>query len=179
VKRLFLGIGLDQDTRSGLQPALEKLHREVQHQALRWVRPEKLHLTLGFLGPTPEETLSEIFSAAEGLRKPSPFRLTFDEIGGFPDLRRPRVLFWGIRTVPELADLHEEIRRALPIDDKPFHPHLTLARVSPGSPAVGQAVVRALAEIEVAPIEQEVTHFSLFESMPSGEYVVLREFPLV
>ncbi|HSG29859.1 MAG TPA: RNA 2',3'-cyclic phosphodiesterase [Candidatus Krumholzibacterium sp.] len=109
----------------------------------RWIPPENFHLTLKFLGDTDRSTLSAIEDAAcEVAAATSGFELVFGDFGGFPDLKRPRVLFYGItegfRHLAALAGRIDEATAKLgfPPETRPFKAHLTLARIkselSPG-----------------------------------------------
>jgi RNA 2',3'-cyclic 3'-phosphodiesterase len=101
----------------------------------RWVRVEGLHVTLRFLGATPDVRLQELAqvlaSAARGF---APFRVDLTGGGAFPTPERPRVLWIGIGNgATEFASLarrldEELVRLGWQSDDRPFQPHLTLAR---------------------------------------------------
>jgi 2'-5' RNA ligase len=109
----------------------------------RWARPEGLHLTLAFLGPGPEASevapLLADCAAAHGR-----FRLQTSALGGFPSLRKARVLWLGVEEEPRLRRLAADLRRRLqeagvPFDAKPFAPHITLARLKAPSDLEGLA----------------------------------------
>jgi len=124
-------------------------------RSIRWVRPEGLHLTLKFLGEIPEEQLPAIFTALEtALCGRSSFHFRLSGLGGFPNLRRPRVLWIGIREGGEpLRELAGAVEKALvpcgfPPEKRPFSPHLTIGRVR--SPRDLQAVLERLPDIEYA-----------------------------
>lgn len=94
------------------------------------------HLTLAFLGdlePGRVEPLVALLTSR--LSNRPAFEAVLEGVGAFPDPRRPRVVWVGLtRGAPELARLAEEIRRALlefgiPVEERPFFPHLTLFRV--------------------------------------------------
>lgn len=101
-----------------------------------WMRPENLHLTLRFLG---EVTPKQASAYADSLRPLAsalaPLELVAEGLGAFPSLRRPSVLWAGVRAVS--GDLTAVQRAAeacavaigLSPESKPFHPHLTLGRV--------------------------------------------------
>lgn len=62
------------------------------------------------------------------------------------------------------------------LDAKPLSPHVTLARVSPGSKEVGRLLTAY--PIDVQPVEFSINTFALYHSAPDGAYTVLREFAL-
>ena len=133
--RLFLAINFAPEVRRAVADAAAPLRAVAPN--LSWVREPQLHLTVKFLGEQPEDMASRI---AEAIRKVgSRNRVVDAEIGGigaFPNFRRPRVVWIGVTPEPKLELLHHDIESAceslgLPLDGKPFRPHLTLARVKP------------------------------------------------
>lgn len=103
---------------------------------LKWVRPEIIHLTVRFFGELDRKQLAKASEAIRSLdRDYAAPRASFGEIGAFPSRRRPQVIWLGIDDpggeVVELADrVDMAIRRSgFGRADKPFVPHLTLARV--------------------------------------------------
>ena len=100
------------------------------------MRPEGIHLTLKFLGETAAEKSESVRAALSGVHSPSPIRIRIAGWGFFPSERRPRVLWAGVEAGPELAELASAIEGVLeplgiPAEEKPFRPHLTLARLDP------------------------------------------------
>lgn len=107
------------------------------------------HLTLAFLGEIAEERLAPL---VEGLRPRlgafAPFEAVLEGVGAFPDARRPKVVWVGFsRGGPELQALAEAIRSGLaalglPVEARPFVPHLTLFRVrGPGEARRARALL--------------------------------------
>jgi 2'-5' RNA ligase len=183
MKRLFIGIEIEGEARQATEALLTRLRDEVVHQAVRWVRPEKAHVTVLFLGHVPDERLPAIEAAcATASPNAEAFELTLSALGGFPDLRRPRVVWLGLEDSPALDALHAMFRDALadltPLEDRPFQPHITLARVSPGSPAVGQRVQTISDAVGSLDSRWPVTHAVLFESTPDGRYLALGRYEL-
>src|SRR4051812_3874626 len=86
--RLFIAIEIPQrESLAALQKRLQPLDKA---RAIRWTTPESIHLTLKFLGNTPASSQSEIEAALiEAARDHSPFDLTIEGVGCFPDLRKP------------------------------------------------------------------------------------------
>ena len=133
--RIFVGIDLDDDIRTKTARFLDGV-RGFAPDA-RWVRPEALHITLKFIGeqkPEQVAAITERLSLAEGKRA----EIRFAGSGFFPTAKAPRVFWIGIQSGPELAELASSVDSALaelqiPREDRPFSPHLTLARGSGGS----------------------------------------------
>jgi 2'-5' RNA ligase len=143
------------DVRGGIGAIMEKLaggpvDRRGPGQP-RWVRVDGLHLTLRFLGATPDERQPELAAAiATVAADVRPFQVVLSGGGAFPNQYRPRVLWIGIgEGAAELDALERrvdvELRRlGWSADDRPFNAHLTLARTDGVSDA--DAVARRLVE---------------------------------
>jgi 2'-5' RNA ligase len=121
----------------GLLESLAAVQGELRRRGVqaRWTRPENLHLTLRFLGDVPAERVANLATALRSaVAGHSGFRLTSAGIGVFPGLRRPRVLWAGLRgATADLARLQQEIEERLeaigfPREARDFHGHLTLGR---------------------------------------------------
>jgi RNA 2',3'-cyclic 3'-phosphodiesterase len=182
--RLFIAIELTNEIRSAVEELLGEL-RKTAPQA-KWVRTENLHVTLKFLGRTEPDKLEAIQEALGSLRSPEPVALDFHGLGFFPNEKRPRVFWMGMKASANLPPLAEAIDRAMhklgfPLETRPFAPHLTLARFEPpGLPAkLGPAVMENSTRKFGSLTAQE---FHLIESKlkPTGaEYTTLQSFPFV
>jgi 2'-5' RNA ligase len=122
-------------------PILRKIE-EVQgdlrsiHADVRWVNPEKIHLTLKFFGNIEESRIDPIFtSIEEPIRNTLPFSLKVRGVGVFPHLKNPRVIWMGLVDEREVfISFQKQIEIQLEKigfqpEDRPFHPHLTLGRM--------------------------------------------------
>jgi RNA 2',3'-cyclic 3'-phosphodiesterase len=103
---------------------------------IRWIRPEAIHLTLKFFGDISENDVASIAVVVEKAAVgAAPFTLSIGGAGVFPDQRRPRVLWLGMTgDVPRLLSFQRELEGELgmigfPEEERPFRPHLTLARI--------------------------------------------------
>ena len=182
--RLFIAVPLSQELTDRaaalLPPALPALKR---------VRPELMHLTLAFLGWTPDEQLDAVVDAARaaatGHRR---FDLAFAGAGRFPASGRPRVVWLGIGQGTEaLAALAARVTTALRadglrFDDRPFAPHLTLARLrTDASGPEARTVAAALAGLRVPELRAPIDRIEVVESVlsPTGpRYTARAEVPL-
>jgi len=122
-------------------PALEAILRYQEQlrqfpAKVRWARPEQMHLTLKFLGEIEEpqaETVAEALKNLAGQNQA--FEAELKGLGGFPDLRRPNVLWAGVQSGSEgLTRLADRVERAVKDlgfkkEKRPYRPHLTLGRV--------------------------------------------------
>jgi 2'-5' RNA ligase len=103
----------------------------AEHPELRWTPPEQWHLTLAFLGEVDDRSREDL---AERLRRAAtrhaPPVLSLGSAGRFGD----RVLWTRVRgDVEPLRRLAASVRAAarrarLPVEERPYRPHLTLAR---------------------------------------------------
>lgn len=157
---------------------------------VRWVRVESVHLTLKFIGHAvadgDTQKLDELRSALAAIRSNEPIELHLRGIGFFPNERRPRVVWCGIESSPNLAQLASKIDQALaplgiPREKREFVPHLTLARIEPPRPV--EALARAAEELRSTDFgSARERQFYLFESKlkPSGaEYTKIEAYAFV
>jgi len=181
--RLFTALDISDDARSALVALLRELERAAP---FRWSRPSNLHITTKFIGGWQEADRQGLSRALAGVPKLGPIPISVRGIGWFPNPHTPRILFAGIQSGPELAELHRQTDAAchsigIPAEDKPFNPHLTLARV-PSKEGL-QDVRQRIAQLPEAEFGQFMaTAFHLYESVPKAggaEYIKLEEFPLL
>ena len=141
--RLFVAADLSEAVRQALAAEQARIKAALggSHASLRWVKPEHAHLTLVFIGNVDDARVPAVVDAiAADIDRPS-FDATFEGAGVFPPRGAPRVLWIGISTgASELVELQRVITSriaalALPIEDRAFHPHLTLARWRESRPA--------------------------------------------
>ena len=137
--RSFIAIELPEGVKAALVGLQTKL-RLPEHNFVKWVAPEGVHLTLKFLGNVASNKISEIVGAMnKATQGISPFRVEFHGLGAFPNLRQPRVLWVGVGgETDRLIDLQRRVDAALtPLgftpESRSFSPHLTLARLREGA----------------------------------------------
>lgn len=134
VGRLFLAVDPSEEARHRLAAALTAHPRPLPG---RPVPPENWHLTLRFLGDTDEVRYERLLAGLDQADLSKPFRVGFDGIGAFPRPERATVLWIGIGegadTLTSLAAQVEAVVEASgwEAEDRPFRPHLTLARIRP------------------------------------------------
>jgi len=133
--RLFVAATLPRPTSRQIGDFVDTLRPLHACRFARSVRPHNLHVTLRFLGDTPDhrvEALQESLRSSGVEQIASP--LAFKGLAAFPR-RRPRVLALepDDSAAATLAQMHERVSSALeavgvPPDDRPFQGHLTLVR---------------------------------------------------
>src|ERR1019366_6668900 len=193
--RIFIGIDLDPEVRARIARFVEGVQGFAPDA--RWVRPESLHITLKFIGEQPPErveAISERLRRVEG----SELEICSGGYGVFPSAQAPRVFWIGIQAGPQLAEMAEKIDIAVaelgtPREDRPFSPHLTLARAGgrSGSPkwrkgdgpntafAVLEKRLAAMGELDFGGMTAH--EFILFQRqlLPGGsKYTKLQRFPM-
>jgi 2'-5' RNA ligase len=177
-RRLFVALEPPEAVRRRITALAAGIRRAAGAAAgeVRWVADENVHLTIQFLGAVPEQRVDAvgeaIGAAADGAR---PVSLEVKGAGGFPNSRRPRVVWLGIAgDVQVLAAVAGDLGRRLaslgfPPEARPFAAHLTLgrARDSRGAPGLGGALAAAALDDGIA---WRATELVLFEShlSPSG-----------
>jgi 2'-5' RNA ligase len=193
--RIFIGIDLDPEVRSRIALFLEGI-RGFAPDA-RWSPPESLHITLKFIGEQPQPQVDAI---AERLRRveSSTFEIRVAAYGFFPTAKAPRVFWIGIHAGQQLAELAATIDAAtaelgISREERPYSPHLTLARAGGKSGAPGwrkgdhpnpifavlQKRLSAMNEIDFGTMIAR--EFILYQSQlsPKGsKYTRLQRFPL-
>ncbi len=171
--RVFCAIDLAASVRTSLMRQIDRLRESVTRAQASWSREESIHLTLKFLGEIQTSRLSNLSNAAAGaVADFSPFQITLEETGVFPKHGTPRVLWIGVKDESgKLAELHTRLeeacaREGFAKEERPFHPHLTLARLRK------QEGVRALASMHKTmgfePVNVVVSELLVIRSEPSG-----------
>jgi 2'-5' RNA ligase len=137
--RSFIAIELPEEAKRGLARLRKELDRD-EHKFVKWVEPGGIHLTLKFLGNIPFKQVTEITKAIEEAAQGiSPFHLEISGLGAFPNLKQARVFWVGIGgELDKLSRLQQNIDSTLAAlgfakEDRPFVPHLTLARIREGA----------------------------------------------
>ena len=152
---------------------------------MQWTSPERIHLTLRFLGDQSAEAQDKITAALAAVRV-KPFFLEIESVGGFPDRGDWRVLWVGVgRSHPLLHQLRQQVDDALlaagvHFQLRPFTPHLTLGRCADAPAAAVDQWARRHRDF-TGPL-WPVSSFALMLSEPtvsSGHaHTTLKEYPL-
>jgi 2'-5' RNA ligase len=179
--RVFIAVELPSEIRKALSDVQRGL-RSLSNTA-RWVAPESIHITLKFLGETPDKRLDDIDTALTGLTW-KPFTISVRGVGFFPGTRSPRV-FWAGLEAPTLQGLEEEIdvrmeRLGFEKEKRAFRPHITLARAK--NTRIDATLVSAASKYQEHDFGSfTVNRLFLFKSTlkPSGAvYEKLKEYAL-
>ncbi len=136
--RTFVAIALQDSARREAEALLDALRSAPGADAVRWVRPEALHVTLRFLGEIDEARVAPLAGALAASAAACPaFELSLGAVRGFPSPRRPRVVACEVAPAEPLAALAASVEEAVCAagfapDERAFRPHLTLGRVRSG-----------------------------------------------
>jgi 2'-5' RNA ligase len=170
--RLFVAVPLTDEATAAVAEVVEAIRvGEPEGRGVRWVRLDGLHLTLRFLGPTPEARVPDLAAAVAGAAHDAePFTVTIRGAGSFPPTGRPRTIWLDIRDGVEnleglSAGLDDRLAGAgWDRDRRPFRAHLTLARADGvrAGPAAVAALTAAAADLA---IESRIDRLILFESI--------------
>lgn len=183
--RAFLGIGLPETVRE----TIGALQRELAASGgdVKWVAPAHLHVTLKFLDEISDAQRQAIEERVGLLaRREDAFRIGLEQLGAFPSLNAPRVIWIGLaegkERVMHLAHVIEQEAVALQRrkEERPFAAHLTIGRLR--SERHRSALVQQLREVSwQPPAAWQVTSLTLYHSVLGSagpRYTVLAEFPL-
>jgi RNA 2',3'-cyclic 3'-phosphodiesterase len=184
--RLFFAVPVPGPARAPLEATLPRLGSLLS--GARVTPPGGWHLTLAFLGQVRPELADEVVRVGEtAVAGVPPARLRLEGAGTFPPGRRARVLWAGIGGDAEVlvrlaAALSAACKAAgLRFEDRPLHPHLTLARFSTPAPVPQEAldlVAGAAADGQPWEARELACYRSTLGGPRGARYRVLREFPL-
>jgi len=160
--KLFIGIDLTPSVRSKCSDVADRLR--ASGIDARFEPPEKLHITLAFLGWVEPESVEPVRDVlASTAQTTAPFDLKLDKLGAFPHERKPRVIWLGSSDQgAAFRNLSQTLRGAY--EELGFHfekeniAHVMLARVKGGD--------AHLPMLDVAPMKLAVRELALFESIP-------------
>ena len=199
--RLFVAIELPDEVKQALVEAVRALRGAGVDDGLRWVRPEGVHVTLKFLGPTPPERVPAIIDALrDAVRGVAPFDLQPSGIGAFHGGRSQhftreypresypqniRVLWVGVHgDTAALAALADRVEGALnplgfPREKRAFSAHLTLARVRDDASretriALSEALRPFLSEGSITPAVFDAARVPVFPAFRAERVSLMR-----
>ena len=188
--RLFTGIELDGAVIRATGELVAELTRRCDRIAPRarvaWITPERLHITVRFIGHHDEEASARIRAALHDPLPVPPFTLSVGGPGSFPPRGSPRVLWVGLSgDIERLQAAEREVtarlaRVGIPPEDRPYSPHLTIGRVKEPGGLKTLPLFQGL--IDVALGTTSVDAITLFESRVSSKgptYIPLQRTALL
>jgi 2'-5' RNA ligase len=131
--RCFIAIGIPEPIKKDIGEIINFLAKyDVD---IKWVVPKNLHITLKFLGNTPDVLLPKIKNSLSDIMSfYKPFYIRIYGTGVFPNRKHPRVIWVGVKNTDILAKIKKDIEESMESlsyqkEDKEFNPHLTLGRI--------------------------------------------------
>ena len=134
-------IGLPPDTEVQEQLAQQAKEQEPTLHFAKWTHPQDYHITLAFLGDLEASKAEEVRDVlSKHTFHTSTFSVHTSQWGCFGPPKKPSILWAGIESSDELKALHAEVWSLMETvgferEQRPFRPHLTIARRSQGSTA--------------------------------------------
>jgi len=176
--RLFTAIDIPTDVKEQILTLLNQLRPLAK---ISWSPVENLHITTKFIGEWPEPRIDEMKRTLSAVAPLAGFEIEVRGLGWFPNPRHPRVFWVGVEGGQPLQALARATEQAVaglgvPVEQRPYSPHLTLARIK-------DAV--SLESLRSAAIQVETKSLGTFRPPASylylsagGKYTKLAEFPL-
>lgn len=162
--RLFAALPVPPRVRTTLSDV-----QDPSFQTIRWIPPERYHVTLCFLGASSPDDAARYQKALRTVSAPHA-RCAVHGLDVLPGRRRPRVLVAGLDRTPSLMRVHTAVNDALAsagasTDDRRFRPHITLGRVRDSvDPAAFHRALRGHPGLGAITFHASAVH--LYESIP-------------
>lgn len=173
--RFFIALEIPNENIAQFQSIQTNLHTLIPYAKL--TSQDKLHLTLAFIGEqdsTLQDQLTEVIKkSVEGI---SEFEVTPAYIDGFPNIHHPDILWVGVKgSIDKILLIREAVKDgikslSLPVDERRFIPHITIAKFNRGF-KIDRSLEVELEKIMTAPFSPIIiSSIKLFESVPSGSF---------
>src|SRR5712664_300499 len=157
--RVFCAVAVPRDLHERLITHINSIRDAVPDARASWGRAENIHLTVKFLGDISLVQIEKLSEAAScSVEDFPPFKIVLEQTGVFPKHGSPRVLWIGVNDIEgKLGQVHARLedectKAGFPTESRPFHPHLTLARLRKPQHAGTLASVHKAMEFEPAEI---------------------------
>lgn len=177
MKRVFIAIRVNPE--EALRNLLRSIRESLPDENIKWTDPAGIHVTLAFLGDTPEEKIKEVVQI---LREVSSSFRRFEFIlkgtGIFKNLSNPRIIWVGTIESRELVRLNEVVnegvgRLGFQVEERAFRPHVTIGRVKAirNHDNLRQVIEKYRnTEIQKVPVSEVI----LYESILGGPSAIYR-----
>jgi 2'-5' RNA ligase len=186
--RTFIAIELSDKIKGSL--AQIQSHLKYSAADIKWVEPSNIHLTLKFLGEIDEKTCEKVKSILDEIAKSTqPFEISLKDIGVFPNIEFPRVLWVGLnKGGKESIEIADKINLELVnqigfnMETRDFAAHLTIGRVRSGKnkTALKEKIESFQDSEDSVQSSEKISSVFLFQSTltPTGPvYTKLHEAP--
>jgi 2'-5' RNA ligase len=133
--RCFIAIEIPREIKTSIEEYLIQLRK--MSPAIRWVNAANIHITLKFLGEIKQDLLNNVKSSLKSITEViQPFEIKMGGSGAFPNQKRPRVIWLGLKSQEynKLLGIYEWIENKLVLlgfekEQRRFTPHLTVGRI--------------------------------------------------
>jgi len=111
------------------------LKQQLPGGDIKWVSTDKMHLTIKFIGEIQKNKIDRVKDLMTNiLNDQTSFEIGIQNLGTYPHINHPRVIWLGITQGAPLIEIHKQLDEALTdlkvrSDRRKYSPHLTLARV--------------------------------------------------
>jgi 2'-5' RNA ligase len=181
--RTFVAVEISPEVQSRAGELMKRL--SPSDVKATWTKLHNIHMTLKFLGDTPETLLPDVCRAViKAAAKVEPFEMHFVGAGAFPSLQRPQTLWLGVREgSEEITELQQAVDEALfdlryPKERGRYSPHVTLGRARGGAPQQFAELRRLLEnnaqfDAGISVVEEVVVFSSTLDRVKGPTYDVL------
>lgn len=174
--RTFFCIELSDEVTSKLSQIIDSFAHYTEAR-VNWVNARNLHITMKFLGDIDPEKVEKIKEKSKKVvGSLSPFKMTLDKVGVFPNLRNLRVIWVGASQEPEEihklnGNLEEELEKiGFEPETRKYIPHITLGRVKEKDQSKLKPLADQVESYKIEePISAEAEGLTLMESKLTPE----------
>ncbi|MQF64594.1 RNA 2',3'-cyclic phosphodiesterase [SAR202 cluster bacterium AC-409-J13_OGT_754m] len=175
--RLFISLNIQESIRNALNDCISNIQKKGFDE-IKWVESQRIHLTLHFLGDVHKSLVyginTQLNQIANSLQ---PFIVTLSDIGVFPHIENPRIVWVGIKqnskTLNKLRNLTESKLSTLGIvtPEKPYKPHLTLGRVNRNCRISKKRLTELMQQLKCGNLQMawKIQELHLIHSCPTSE----------
>lgn len=172
--RIFFAIDLPPAVKDKMNEFMRSLKKQIRSKAIRWSKPDNLHITLQFLDQAERSDLPELIgqvrlALGQGL---PPFMIALGNPHCFPSVYHPRVIVFDVTPQEPLADLSARIGKGIrqagyQTEDRPFRAHLTIGRIK-NAQTVDMSFINTITMPPIEPIRVEEIVLFRSEPMPDA-----------
>ena len=181
MSRLFIALKIPDEIKNKILDVCYELSESSD--LLKWEKPEKIHLTLKFIGEVEEELVSSIAKEIAFVEEYNSFNFNVTKFGFFYRNGLPVILWSGLQTDESIQKLVEELNRRLsifsiPVERRKFKPHLTMLRIkkNPGKEFISKFIEHSFENWNFSSSEITLIKSELF---PTGaRYTDIKKYNL-
>lgn len=169
--RFFIALEIPDESKQELKEVQSQLAEFIPN--IRLTNPEKLHLTIAFIGEQPETLKTDLAKLiTEAIKDIPPFTVSPGIIDGFPNIHKPNTIWMGVNgQLDYLLVIRERVKDRLTnlglvTDERRFVPHITLAKAN-GNIELSENQEQQVQNVSLkhySPIK--IASIKLFESIP-------------